>query len=260
METPSNAPNKQKAGEAPAAATQALQVVQSASMTSLFGTTATTTSRSTDPATDTSRTTITPDAPPVELPESPRNSSADDYLSHSRATDTPRPCPGDLPPQWLARLESLQKGLQDVQYQRTLTPPIYRNICPNSRMQTPAIAENADTSNPQEHLSQFENATLLHRYTDGIKCRVFITTFAWAAQQWFNQLSPAVIGSFREFRSLFLNQFASSRKHRKTELSLFSIRQKEEESLKDYQQRFNTAALEILSATQEVKVSACVQG
>ncbi|KAL0294038.1 UNVERIFIED_CONTAM: hypothetical protein Sradi_6905900 [Sesamum radiatum] len=71
-----------------------------------------------------------------------------------------------------------------------------------------------------EYLSRFENAALLHRYTNGIKCRVFITTFAGAAQQWFNQLPVGVIGSFQEFRSLFLHQFASSRKVRKTELSL----------------------------------------
>ncbi|KAL0430403.1 UNVERIFIED_CONTAM: hypothetical protein Sradi_0666300 [Sesamum radiatum] len=69
-----------------------------------------------------------------------------------------------------------------------------------------------------------------------------------------------MIGSFREFRSLFLHQFASSRKHRKTELSLFSIRQREGESLKDYLQRFNTAALKVPSATQEVKANAFAQG
>ncbi|KAL0386282.1 UNVERIFIED_CONTAM: hypothetical protein Sradi_3022500 [Sesamum radiatum] len=115
--------------------------------------------------------------------------------------------------------------------------------------QTPAIAEYDGTTDPQEHLSRLEDAVLLHRYTDDIKCRVFITTFAGAAQQWFNQLPPAVIGSFQEFRSLFLHQFASSRKHRKIELSLFSIRQKEGESLKDYLQSFNTAALEVPPTT-----------
>ncbi|KAL0420348.1 UNVERIFIED_CONTAM: hypothetical protein Slati_3057700 [Sesamum latifolium] len=124
---------------------------------------------------------------------------------------------------------------------------------------TPAIVEYDGTTDPQEHLSRFENAALLHQYTDDIKCPVFVTTFARAAQQWFNQLPPTVIGSFREFRSLFLHQFASNRKHRKTELSPFSIRQKEGESLKDYLQRFNTAALEVPSATQEVKASAFTQ-
>ncbi|KAL0420239.1 UNVERIFIED_CONTAM: hypothetical protein Slati_3046800 [Sesamum latifolium] len=75
-----------------------------------------------------------------------------------------------------------------------------------------------------EHLSRFENAALLHRYTDGIKCRVFITTFARAAQQWFNQLP------------------------------------KDDEPLKEYLQRFNAAALEVPAATQEVKASAFSQG
>ncbi|KAL0281872.1 UNVERIFIED_CONTAM: hypothetical protein Sangu_2984200 [Sesamum angustifolium] len=47
---------------------------------------------------------------------------------------------------------------------------------------TPAIAEYGGTTNLQEHLSYFENAALLHQYTDGIKCQVFVTTFTRAAQ------------------------------------------------------------------------------
>ncbi|KAL0355484.1 UNVERIFIED_CONTAM: hypothetical protein Sradi_3995300 [Sesamum radiatum] len=125
---------------------------------------------------------------------------------------------------------------------------------------TPAIAEYDGTTDPMEHLSGFENAALLHRYTDGIKCRVFITTFAGAAQQWFNQLPVSIIGSFQEFCSLFLHQFASSRKVRKTELSLFVVHQEEDEPLTEYLQRFNTAALEVPAATQEVKASAFSQG
>ncbi|KAL0336227.1 UNVERIFIED_CONTAM: hypothetical protein Sradi_4834600 [Sesamum radiatum] len=72
---------------------------------------------------------------------------------------------------------------------------------------TPAIVEYDGTTDPQEHLSHLENTALLHQYTDGIKCRVFVTMFAQAAQQ-------------------------CSRKHRKTELSLFSIHQKEGEPQK----------------------------
>ncbi|KAL0361006.1 UNVERIFIED_CONTAM: hypothetical protein Sradi_3785100 [Sesamum radiatum] len=144
---------------------------------------------------------------------------------------------GNVLPQWLARLESLQKGLLDVQYQVMGAPaeeqagiPFTDEVMADELLvncRIPAIAEYDGTTNPQEHLSRFENAALLHRYTDGTKCRVF---------------------------------FASSRKHRKTELSLFSIQQKERESLKDYLRRFNTATLEVPSATQEVKASTFVQG
>ncbi|KAK4385726.1 hypothetical protein Sango_2696600 [Sesamum angolense] len=92
---------------------------------------------------------------------------------------------------------------------------------------TPAIAEYDGTIDPQEHLSHFENAALLHQYTNDIKCLVF---------------------------------FANSRKHQKIKLDLFSIRQKEEEPLKEYLQRLNTVALEVPSATQEVKTCAFAQG
>ncbi|KAL0409604.1 UNVERIFIED_CONTAM: Transposon Ty3-G Gag-Pol polyprotein [Sesamum radiatum] len=125
---------------------------------------------------------------------------------------------------------------------------------------TPTKAEYDGTADPMEHLSRFENAALLHRYTDGIKCRVFITTFAGVAQQWFNQLPVGTTGSFQEFRSLFLHQFASSKKVRRTELSLFAVHQKDDEPLKEYLQRFNAAALEVPASTQEVKASAFSQG
>ncbi|KAL0430848.1 UNVERIFIED_CONTAM: hypothetical protein Sradi_0710800 [Sesamum radiatum] len=65
---PSNAPNKQKVGEAPAAATnQALQVVPSTSLTSLAGVTTITAPRPADLAADAPRITAMQDAPPVEL-------------------------------------------------------------------------------------------------------------------------------------------------------------------------------------------------
>ncbi|KAL0409950.1 UNVERIFIED_CONTAM: hypothetical protein Slati_3584700 [Sesamum latifolium] len=149
-------------------------------------------------------------------------------------------------PPWLApppEAEILEEeGLQDVKYQIEGAPEDERQGVPFTdtvmadklplNCRTPAIAEYDGTTDPMEHLSRFENAALLHRYTDGIKYRVFVTTFARAAQQW---------------------------KLRKTELSLFAVRQKDDEPLKEYLQRFNAAALEIPAATQEVKACAFSQ-
>ncbi|KAL0444478.1 UNVERIFIED_CONTAM: hypothetical protein Slati_2170500 [Sesamum latifolium] len=106
----------------------------------------------------------------------------------------------------------------------------------SSTSSTRAITEYDGTTDSVEHLAPFENAALLLRYTNGIKCRVFVTTFARAAM------------------------FASSRKLQKIELSLFVVRQKDNEPLKEYLQRFNTTALEVPSATQEVNASAFSQG
>ncbi|KAL0360883.1 UNVERIFIED_CONTAM: hypothetical protein Sradi_3772800 [Sesamum radiatum] len=187
-----------------------------------------------------------------------------------RRSDIPSSVPQEFPTNWLARLECLQKGLQVVQHQIGGTPEEKRQGVPFTELVmtddlpmncwTPAIAAYDGTTDPVEHLARLENAALLHCYTDGIKYRVFITTFARAAQQWFNQLPAGAIGSFQEFRLLFLHQFASSRKLQKTELSLFTMRQKDNELLKEYLQRFNTSTLEVPSATQDVKASAFSQG
>ncbi|KAL0428159.1 UNVERIFIED_CONTAM: hypothetical protein Slati_2990700 [Sesamum latifolium] len=211
-------------------------------------------------------------APPPEakvLEEEGAEEAPVPVLPAGRRRDIPRPEPPEVPPQWLACLEHLQKGLQDVKYQIEGAPEDERQGVPFTdavmtdelplNCRTPAIAETDGTTDPMEHLSRFENAAPLHRYTDGIKYRVFVTTFARAAQQWFNQLPVGAIENFQEFRSLFLHQFASSRKLRKTELSLFAVRQKDDEPLKEYLQRFNAAALEVPAATQEVKASAFSQ-
>ncbi|KAL0286816.1 UNVERIFIED_CONTAM: hypothetical protein Sradi_7138600 [Sesamum radiatum] len=67
MEIPTNTLNKQKAGEASAATTQALEVVPSAPLASLTGRAATIALRSTDPTTDTPRITVNPNSLPAEL-------------------------------------------------------------------------------------------------------------------------------------------------------------------------------------------------
>ncbi|KAL0395152.1 UNVERIFIED_CONTAM: hypothetical protein Slati_4481400 [Sesamum latifolium] len=119
----------------------------------------------------------------------------------------------------------------------------------------PAIAEYDGTTDLQEHLSNFEDAALLHRYINGNKCHVFVTTFARAAQQWFNQLPVGAIGSFQEFWSLFLHQFASNRKLRKTKFSRFAIQQKDNEPLKECLQRFNTSGVGVPG--QEARLQIC---
>ncbi|KAL0383729.1 UNVERIFIED_CONTAM: hypothetical protein Scaly_0660200 [Sesamum calycinum] len=273
MKTPANVANKQKAGETPSGTTQALQVISSTPFTSLSGSTTTATSRSADPAMDTYRIIVSPDAPLVELSSDllgtiqqmiasaireqlavliPSRVTTPSEVTAPKLADPalaiPRPNiaegpstkllaqVGDVPHKWLARLEYLQKELQDVQYQvmgamaeEQTGIPFSKGVMADElpmNCHTPAIAEYDGTTDPQEHLSRFENVALLHRYDDNIKYRVFVTTFAQAAQQWFNQLPPA----------------------------------KEGELLEEYLQHFNTAALEVPSATQEVKTSSFTQG
>ncbi|XP_073137385.1 uncharacterized protein [Henckelia pumila] len=47
----------------------------------------------------------------------------------------------------------------------------------------PHVGEYDGKGDPEEHLSHFENAALLHKYSDPIKCRVFLNTLIGPAQQ-----------------------------------------------------------------------------
>ncbi|KAL0452890.1 UNVERIFIED_CONTAM: hypothetical protein Slati_1267100 [Sesamum latifolium] len=187
MENPNHPSDKQKA-VAPSSDTQALQIVAAALREHVSATCPLWVATPSD----------------VEAPEEEAGEKAPVPVPLAgRRWEIPLPEPQEVPPQWLARFEHLQKGLQDVKY-------------------------------------QIEGAREDERFL----------SLKLAAQQWFNQLLVGAIGSFQEFRSLFLHQFASSRKLRKTE----------DEPLKEYLQRFNAAALEVPSATQEVKASAFSQG
>ncbi|KAL0458558.1 UNVERIFIED_CONTAM: hypothetical protein Slati_0483000 [Sesamum latifolium] len=144
-------------------------------------------------------------APPPEaevLEEEGEEEAPVPVLSAGRRRDIPRPEPPEVPPQWLARLEHLQKGLQDVKYQIEGAPEDERQ-------------------------------------------GVLFTDAVMADELPLNCRTPAI---------------ADSRKLRKTELSLFAVRQKDDEPLKEYLQRFNAIALEVPAATQEVKASAFSQG
>ncbi|KAL0374046.1 UNVERIFIED_CONTAM: hypothetical protein Sradi_3320300 [Sesamum radiatum] len=77
------------------------------------------------------------------------------------------------------------------------------------------------STNPVEHIRKFENAALLNKYTDSIKCLIFLTTLTGSAQHSFDQLLAGSVRSFAEFSSLFQHQFASSPKYIKSAISLF---------------------------------------
>ncbi|XP_073129264.1 uncharacterized protein, partial [Henckelia pumila] len=124
----------------------------------------------------------------------------------------------------------------------------------------PHVGEYDGKGDPEEHLPRFENAALLHKYSDPIKCRIFFNTLIGPAQQWFNLLRTGDIKEFKDFSKAFLHHFASSKKHPTTTLSLFAIKQQGQEDLRTYIRRFSALALEVPTATTDLLISAFTQG
>ncbi|XP_073133415.1 uncharacterized protein [Henckelia pumila] len=124
----------------------------------------------------------------------------------------------------------------------------------------PHVGEYDGKGDPEDHLACFENAALLHKYSDQIKCRAFLTTLIGPAQQWLNMLRSGEIKEFKDFSKSFVHHFASSKKHPTTTFSLFAIKQREHENLRAYIRRFSALALEVPTATPDLLISAFMQG
>ncbi|XP_075494116.1 uncharacterized protein LOC142531750 [Primulina tabacum] len=116
------------------------------------------------------------------------------------------------------------------------------------------------SSDPEEHLACFENMAMLHCYGDQIKCKVFLTTLVDSAQRWFEGLVPQSINCFEDFQKVFLHQFSSIKKYKKTDFSLFEVKQRKDETLRAYLKRFNRVALDVPACAPETKTTAFMQG
>ncbi|CAL9016086.1 unnamed protein product [Prunus brigantina] len=103
----------------------------------------------------------------------------------------------------------------------------------------PKIALYEGLTDPYDHLDNFRYAMEGRGANEATKCRLFPTTLKGAALNWFKRLSPESVGSFSELRRAFLDRYMiiSSRLYTANDLS--AVRQKTNESLRDYITRFN---------------------
>ncbi|GFZ03459.1 hypothetical protein Acr_16g0000830 [Actinidia rufa] len=96
--------------------------------------------------------------------------------------------------------------------------------------------------------------------TDKVMCKAFSATLKGPARVWFKKLSPRTIDSFGDLSRFFISNFMSYRVRQKNASHLFTIHQKDGESLKDYVKHFNQAVLEVEDASDKVVVMAMMEG
>ncbi|GFY81798.1 hypothetical protein Acr_02g0000380 [Actinidia rufa] len=88
----------------------------------------------------------------------------------------------------------------------------------------------------------------------------FSATLKGPARSWFRKLSPGTIDSFGDLSRLFVANFMSCRNRQKNASHLFTIHQKENESLKEFVKRFNQAILEVEDPSDKVIIMAMMEG
>ncbi|KAL0297774.1 UNVERIFIED_CONTAM: hypothetical protein Sradi_6829500 [Sesamum radiatum] len=109
----------------------------------------------------------------------------------------------------------------------------------------PSLSEYNRASDPQDHLDRFLARADLLDINDVAYCKLLQTTLSGKIMAWFNQLPPGTIEAFEQLSHHFPHHFAINKLYPKTASYLFTIIQKENESLREYVKRFSKAVLEV---------------
>ncbi|KAL0285970.1 UNVERIFIED_CONTAM: hypothetical protein Scaly_2804700 [Sesamum calycinum] len=207
--------------------------------------------------------------------QGPANQQVDDRLEeeaesrHSLPEDElPPPPPKETPleecgPQRRSQATARQasiKGTEKVQtFPLAVAPPRRSPFATyilaeaiQLRIKIPNISEYDGTKDPQDHLDQFLAKADLLDISNAAYCKIFRTTLAGKAMTWFNQLPSGTTDSFEQLSQRFLHHFAINKRYPKTASYLFTIIQREHESLRDYVQRFSEAVLEVPHVNPEL--------
>ncbi|XP_043809011.1 uncharacterized protein LOC110606147 [Manihot esculenta] len=114
--------------------------------------------------------------------------------------------------------------------------------------------------NPREHVLNYKTFMELQTLSNALMCKVFPTTLSGPARTWFNSLEAGSIRSFGDLAIRFISRFiAGVPEDRKTSY-LETVRQRRDESLREYVARFNTEALQIPELDEGRAVKAMQKG
>ncbi|KAL2516898.1 Uncharacterized protein Adt_13145 [Abeliophyllum distichum] len=120
----------------------------------------------------------------------------------------------------------------------------------------PKMEKYDGSSDPVHHLRTFVDLMRLQVTPDAIMYKAFPPTLRRKAMDWIANLYPKSIHTFDDFSKNFAAQFASSKRVKKTTISLMQLTQDKDELLKDFIARFNRAMLGIKYLQMSVVVTA----
>ncbi|KAM2687318.1 hypothetical protein EV2_010100 [Malus domestica] len=92
---------------------------------------------------------------------------------------------------------------------------------------------------PIEHFNLFESTMAYRMHTDEERCLLFPFTLSDGALNWYCRLPPETVDSFEELKKLFISQHIFQTDHLHSADDLYTIRQKPDESLREYAGRFS---------------------
>ena len=128
------------------------------------------------------------------------------------------------------------------------------------KFKMPTIDTFDGSKDPVDHLETFRALMHLQAIPDEIMCRAFPVTLKGSARTWFNKLKPATVPTFIHLSKLFVSHYIRAQRQRRPAAYLPTIRQKKDETLREYVGRFNQETLAVDDVDDKVAVTAFMSG
>ena len=113
---------------------------------------------------------------------------------------------------------------------------------------------------PDNFLHLFEGAIRMQKWVMPVACHMFTYTLRDAARIWWNGQKPGSIINLDDLKAKFRSHFSQQKKFTRTHLTVHNIKQKENESTRNFVTRYTDETLQILGLHEEQRISGFVHG
>ncbi|CAL1412854.1 unnamed protein product [Linum trigynum] len=187
-----------------------------------------------------------------ETAEGSKGKTREDKQKAVLVLDSPARTEGGGPDAEETDLGFLEEHLRST-YGKHKSPNVLQNPLSRELFKTPVppnfssmgLPTYSGTSDPADHLCAFMLKMQLINASDSDLCKAFPVTFSGQCRTWYTSLPEGIIENFEQFAMLFSTKFASQRRRKLTVSSLINCRQKKEESLAEFYDRWNAITCEI---------------
>nr|GEZ65059.1 reverse transcriptase domain-containing protein [Tanacetum cinerariifolium] len=112
-----------------------------------------------------------------------------------------------------------------------------------------------ETGDPEDHVKVFQAAAQVERWAMPTWCHMFNSTLIGAARVWFDELPPESIDGYKDMKAAFLSYFMQQKKYIKDPMEIHNIKQRDEETIEDFMERFKIETGRINGAPECMRIS-----
>lgn len=115
----------------------------------------------------------------------------------------------------------------------------------NRDLKVPNIEQFDGSADPADFVHVFDGRMAFYGHSDVARCQYFPTCLKGPTLMWYNNLPARFIDSWSVLKYKFKSRFSSNKKGRRMTASLINIRQRSNESLREYLNRFRAETIQI---------------